>query len=95
MGELNTGREKFAVRVDLGPGDGKIVGAGPITGSITSVRIKHDGQEVYHQCVFIVQRLQRPDAREQGSGVYDQALYGQDSSHCPDDTVFIAWPDQR
>ena len=46
MGELNTGREKFAVHVDLGPTDGKIVGAGPITGSITAVRIKHDGQEV-------------------------------------------------
>ena len=46
MGELETGRERFAVHVDLGPSDGKIIGAGPITGSINAVRIKHDGQVV-------------------------------------------------
>ena len=30
MGKLNTGLEKFTVRVDLGPYDGKLIGAGHI-----------------------------------------------------------------
>ena len=43
--ELKTGLEKFAVVVQVPKGE-QVIGAGPITGSISAVRVMYQGQAV-------------------------------------------------